>query len=314
MKPKLCMRSWFSAILVMVGLHLGLPLTAIGSVSLTWDANTEADLAGYKLHIASSPGTYTKTIDVGHVTSFTVSNLISGETYYFALTAYDIFANESGFSTEISTTIPKALTPPPEPEPEPVAAMPEPEPTAAPAESEATTTPPEPEPESLAPTPEPEPTAVPAESEATTTPPEPEPEPPATTSLPEDGTASPSEVAASTESVVLAWDRNTEEDLAGYKIHIGTASGTYSQTTDVGNATSFTVAGLLPGETYFFTVTAYDIFANESNYSTEISTTIPEPPPPVPEDTTTPTSEDEATTAPTEPDDWYLWMWNMLFG
>ncbi len=163
MKPNLCMRSWFSAILVVVGLHLGLPLTAIGSVSLTWDANTEADLAGYKLHIASSPGMYTQTIDVGHVTSFTVSNLISGETYYFALTAYDIFANESGFSTEIRKTVPKAPTPLADLEPDPLAASPL----------------------------EPEPTAAPAQSEATTTPPEPEPEPPATTCLPEDGTASP---------------------------------------------------------------------------------------------------------------------------
>jgi PKD repeat protein len=39
--------------------------------------------------------------------------------------------------------------------------------------------------------------------------------------------------------------------------------------------TAFTVTDLLEGETYFSTVTAYDIFVNESDFSNEVSTTIP---------------------------------------
>ena len=39
-------------------------------------------------------------------------------------------------------------------------------------------------------------------------------------------------------SLSLAWDPNTEEDLAGYKVYIGTSSGTHSQTIDVGKATA----------------------------------------------------------------------------
>lgn len=75
------------------------------SVSLAWDPNPEADLAGYKVHVGASTRTYTQTIDVGHVTAFTVPNLSDGQTYFFAVTAYDVFANESGFSNEVSTTI-----------------------------------------------------------------------------------------------------------------------------------------------------------------------------------------------------------------
>ena len=93
--------------LILVALLLGLyPVKAIaGSVSIAWDPNTEADLAGYKVYVGTSPGTYSQTIDVGHVTTFTISDLTDGETYYVALTAYDIFANESGSSTEVSTTL-----------------------------------------------------------------------------------------------------------------------------------------------------------------------------------------------------------------
>lgn len=55
-----------------------------------------------------SPGTYTQNIDVGRVTALTVSGLTDGQTYYIAVTAYDIFGNESIFSNEVSTTLPEA--------------------------------------------------------------------------------------------------------------------------------------------------------------------------------------------------------------
>ncbi len=87
-------------------------------------------------------------------------------------------------------------------------------------------------------------------------------------------------VAATAGSVSLAWDPNTEDDLAGYKVYIGTASQTFSQIIDVGHVTAFTVTDLLEGETYFSTVTAYDIFVNESDFSNEVSTTIPVTAPP----------------------------------
>jgi PKD repeat protein len=81
-------------------------------VSLAWDPNGEADLGGYRVYVGTSPGTYTQTIDVAHVTTFTVSNLSDGQTYFFAVTAYDIFTNESAFSNEVSATVALSNSPP----------------------------------------------------------------------------------------------------------------------------------------------------------------------------------------------------------
>src|SRR3972149_389765 len=103
-------------------------------------------------------------------------------------------------------------------------------------------------------------------------------------------------VPVSAEALILAWALNTEADLAGYKVHIGTSPGAYTQSIDVGRVTSFTVPGLLAGETYYFAVTAYDIFANESGFSSQVSTTIPVVPPP---SETSPPSSGGTTTPPT---------------
>ncbi|MFQ5960521.1 MAG: PKD domain-containing protein [Candidatus Methylomirabilales bacterium] len=102
-------------VLIGVGLLVGLdPVAATaGSVSLMWDPNTEGDLGGYKVHVGTASRTYSQDIDVGHVTSFTVSNLADGQTYFFAVTAYDVMANESGFSSEVSTMISSTVNSPP---------------------------------------------------------------------------------------------------------------------------------------------------------------------------------------------------------
>jgi PKD repeat protein len=71
-------------------------------------------------------------------------------------------------------------------------------------------------------------------------------------------------------TVTLAWDPNTEDDLAGYKIHYGTASGEYSYIEDVGNITQYTLADLDDGVTYYLAATAYDHAGNESAYSVEL--------------------------------------------
>ena len=72
-------------------------------------------------------------------------------------------------------------------------------------------------------------------------------------------------------SISLAWDPNTESDLAGYKVHYGTASRVYSQSINVGKVTTYTLSGLTKGNTYFLVATAYDTSNNESGYSNEVS-------------------------------------------
>ena len=74
--------------------------------------------------------------------------------------------------------------------------------------------------------------------------------------------------------IKLAWDPNTETDLAGYRVYWGETSRSYGSPIDVGKVTQFTLTGLTAGKTYFFAVTAYDFSNNESNKSYEVSGAI----------------------------------------
>lgn len=75
-------------------------------VTLAWDANTEPDLAGYRIYYGFSSKSYSHTIDVGNITEYTLTGLDEGKTFYLAATAYDEERNESDFSKElIHTTV-----------------------------------------------------------------------------------------------------------------------------------------------------------------------------------------------------------------
>lgn len=81
------------------------------TVSLSWtapttDANggTLTDLAGYKIYVGTTSGTYTSTFDVGNVTTYTVTSLTAGTTYYAVATAYNDVGFESEYSNEVSKT------------------------------------------------------------------------------------------------------------------------------------------------------------------------------------------------------------------
>src|SRR5712691_187064 len=83
--------------------------------------------------------------------------------------------------------------------------------------------------------------------------------------------------SAESASVTLAWDANSEPDLAGYVVHYGTASGVYGSVVDVGNGTTYAVSGLTPGQQYFFAVDAYNTGGMHSALSAEASTTVAYP-------------------------------------
>ena len=78
-----------------------------GTATISWNANTEPDLAGYKVYYGTSPrtnscppGGYYDKIDIGNATSHTFNNLAKGKIYYFSITSYDKNNNESCFSDE----------------------------------------------------------------------------------------------------------------------------------------------------------------------------------------------------------------------
>lgn len=106
------MKAKLSPCLALLVLFLSAATVCAQSVSLRWDANSEADLAGYRIHYGLVRGSYTAVVDVGRVTTCTISNLTAGRTYYFAATAYSSAGLSSGYSSEVSYTVPLPNTSP----------------------------------------------------------------------------------------------------------------------------------------------------------------------------------------------------------
>lgn len=78
--------------------------TGTGTVTVMWNANTEADLQGYRVYVGTRSGARTQAFDVGNVTS-TRLTLPLGSTYFFVVTAYDKSGNESSPSGELSRSL-----------------------------------------------------------------------------------------------------------------------------------------------------------------------------------------------------------------
>lgn len=115
---------WILGCLSMSAVMVSRSQAHAASVNLEWDANTESDLAGYKIYYAtrsllsdSTTQAYNDPIvakqSVGIATSATVSGLALQATYYFRLTALNFSGLESSFNVnlasagvELSTYIP----------------------------------------------------------------------------------------------------------------------------------------------------------------------------------------------------------------
>ena len=94
------------------------PAAEAGQAIVTWDPPTTnedgtplTDLAGYRLYYGRASGTYSTTVDVHNVRTYTVTNLAEG-TWFFAATAYDTTGNESRYSNEVSKALKVAPAPP----------------------------------------------------------------------------------------------------------------------------------------------------------------------------------------------------------
>ena len=82
----LCRLLILSALFLLMGWqHLN-----AADATFTWTANTETNLAGYKIHYGTTSRNYDSAVLVPKTeNTATVSGLTSGITYYFAATAYD---------------------------------------------------------------------------------------------------------------------------------------------------------------------------------------------------------------------------------
>ena len=82
------------------------PMAALAAeASLAWDGVAHPEVTGYYLHYGMASRGYSNRIPVGNVTSYTVSSLVSGQRYYFAVTAHNAELAESHYSNEVSTVV-----------------------------------------------------------------------------------------------------------------------------------------------------------------------------------------------------------------
>ena len=85
------------------------PAAEGGVITLAWDPNKEAGVAGYRVYYGTSAGSYKSCVDVGNppksssgLIEYTLTALVKGKKYYIAVIAYDKNEATSGFSSEVS--------------------------------------------------------------------------------------------------------------------------------------------------------------------------------------------------------------------
>jgi Fibronectin type III domain len=114
---------------------------------------------------------------------------------------------------------------------------------------------------------------TPTSSSPSPSPPSPSPSSPSSSSPPPTSPAPP----PSTGSALLSWTINSESDLAGYKIYVGTTPGQYTYPGSpiiIGRVSSYTVSGLPASQTYYFAISAFNYSGSESGLSAEVSKSI----------------------------------------
>ena len=89
----------FAALLPVLLCSVGIAHAA--QVTLEWNAVTHPDVAGYMVYYGNCSRDYDESVDVGNWTMVTIAELEEDEIYYFAVTAYSIYGEESEFSNEV---------------------------------------------------------------------------------------------------------------------------------------------------------------------------------------------------------------------
>jgi hypothetical protein len=110
---------WHVGLVVLFSTFFSANLAAAAEVTLAWDANTEPDLAGYKIYYDTSSGppycgteadqgtssiiVLVEDLDDPDFPEYTITGLGEKDDYYFAVTAFDNENSESGYSNEATT-------------------------------------------------------------------------------------------------------------------------------------------------------------------------------------------------------------------
>ena len=92
---------WRLLALTLLGLDL-----AGAEVRLAWDPSPDSGVIAYRIYWGTRSRAYTQHLEVGRVTTATVTGLSAGSTYFFAATALAAGGLESDFSNEVPYTVP----------------------------------------------------------------------------------------------------------------------------------------------------------------------------------------------------------------
>lgn len=98
------------ALLIVLSVSPFIHRAQAAQVTLAWDRNPDPSVIGYRLYYGAGNYSYYSMVDVGNSTQAVVSGLVSGVTYYFAVTDYNS-VGESGFSNEVSYAVPADTSP-----------------------------------------------------------------------------------------------------------------------------------------------------------------------------------------------------------
>jgi hypothetical protein len=83
-----------------------------GSVRLSWDANSEPDLAGYVLVWGTTSGLYTQSLTVAPTVATQEVTNLGGGTYYFAVRAFNTAGQHSAYSNELVVVVASTVSTP----------------------------------------------------------------------------------------------------------------------------------------------------------------------------------------------------------
>ena len=84
------------------GLHA---TVAPGSIEVSWQQNTEPDLAGYRVYRAVGSGPFERIAEVSQIPAYSDHAVEAGKTYRYTVTAFDRSNNESDRSVSVEVTM-----------------------------------------------------------------------------------------------------------------------------------------------------------------------------------------------------------------
>lgn len=99
------MRKFARLIVVVSAMLLTPALLRAGSVTISWNANPEADVVGYVVLYGTQSGVYAFSQPVGKVTTATLANLKDGQTYYIVIRAVNADGLSGPMSGEVSAVV-----------------------------------------------------------------------------------------------------------------------------------------------------------------------------------------------------------------